>query len=179
MGLSSSKGHPKVTKVAPVPARGDVPALAALHRLPSVPGQPSPHIPPAGAPWGEPIFYLELPPLRETWYGRASAGEGVTAGMPWARGVTGAVGLLADVWGGCGGVLFCILSFLPFLPFPGGFSFGKTHFPPSTALESVSLSRAQIPAPCSLISHPLETAQLPSITLAPTCVQTSPCPATL
>ncbi|XP_068874662.1 factor associated with metabolism and energy isoform X1 [Aphelocoma coerulescens] len=74
MGLSSSKGHPKVTKVAPVPVRGDVPTLAALHRLPSMPGQPSTHIPPGGAPWGKPIFHLELPPLRETWYGRASAG---------------------------------------------------------------------------------------------------------
>ncbi|TRZ17001.1 hypothetical protein HGM15179_010095 [Zosterops borbonicus] len=64
MGLSPSKAHPKVTRVAPVPGQGDVPALTALHGLPGEPGQP----------WGKPIFHLELPPLRETWYGRASAG---------------------------------------------------------------------------------------------------------
>ncbi|XP_063255683.1 factor associated with metabolism and energy [Prinia subflava] len=64
MGLSPSKAHPRVTRVAPVPRQGDVPALSALHGLPGEPGQP----------WGKPIFHLELPPLRETWYGRASAG---------------------------------------------------------------------------------------------------------
>ncbi|RLV98317.1 hypothetical protein DV515_00010901 [Chloebia gouldiae] len=64
MGLSSSKAQPRVTRVAPVPSQGDVPALAALQGLPREPGQP----------WGKPIFHLELPPLRETWYGRASAG---------------------------------------------------------------------------------------------------------
>ncbi|XP_068048188.1 factor associated with metabolism and energy isoform X1 [Anomalospiza imberbis] len=66
MGLSSSKAQPRVTRVAPVPTQGDVPALAALQGLPREPGQPT--------PWGKPIFHLELPPLRETWYGRASAG---------------------------------------------------------------------------------------------------------
>ncbi|XP_015485099.1 uncharacterized protein CCDC198 [Parus major] len=64
MGLSSSKAQPKVTRVAPGPALG---------ALPREPGQPSPQSP-AGTPWGKPIFHLELPPLRETWYGRASAG---------------------------------------------------------------------------------------------------------
>ncbi|XP_062351445.1 factor associated with metabolism and energy [Cinclus cinclus] len=67
MGLSSSKAHPKVTRVAPVPTRGDVPILSVLQGLPRNPGQPSPHP-------TVPIFQLELPPLRETWYGRASAG---------------------------------------------------------------------------------------------------------
>ncbi|XP_041333110.1 uncharacterized protein CCDC198 [Pyrgilauda ruficollis] len=66
MGLSSSKARPRVTRVAPVSPRGDVPPLAALQELPGEPGQP-----PA---WGKPKFQLELPPLRETWYGRASAG---------------------------------------------------------------------------------------------------------
>ncbi|KAM6205388.1 factor associated with metabolism and energy [Sarcoramphus papa] len=73
MGLSSSKAHPKVTKVAPMRAGEDLPALAALYRLPGVPGEPSLH-PPAAAAWGKPTFHQELPPLRETWYGRASAG---------------------------------------------------------------------------------------------------------
>ncbi|XP_037994804.1 uncharacterized protein CCDC198 isoform X2 [Motacilla alba alba] len=62
MGLSSSKAQPRVTRVAPVPSQGDV----TLQGLSREPGQPS--------AWGKPIFHLELPPLRETWYGRASAG---------------------------------------------------------------------------------------------------------
>ncbi|KAF1470155.1 hypothetical protein FQV08_0013572, partial [Pygoscelis antarcticus] len=73
MGLSSSKTHPKVTKVAPMRAREDLPALAAPYRLPGVPGEPSLH-PPAVAEWGKSTFHQQLPPLRETWYGRASAG---------------------------------------------------------------------------------------------------------
>ncbi|XP_017687248.1 PREDICTED: uncharacterized protein C14orf105 homolog [Lepidothrix coronata] len=73
MGLSSSKAHPKVTKVAPMRSAEDLPSLSALHRLPSVPGQPSLH-PSDMEKWGKPIFHLELPPLRETWYGRASSG---------------------------------------------------------------------------------------------------------
>ncbi|XP_009470956.1 PREDICTED: uncharacterized protein C14orf105 homolog [Nipponia nippon] len=73
MGLSSSKAHPKVTKVAPMHAREDLPALAALHQLPGMLGEPSLH-PPATAEWGKPTFHQQLPPLRETWYGRASAG---------------------------------------------------------------------------------------------------------
>ncbi|XP_005047810.1 PREDICTED: uncharacterized protein C14orf105 homolog [Ficedula albicollis] len=67
MGLSSSKAQPKVTRVAPVPTRGAVPTLRALQGLPREPGEPSPHPP-------VPSFHLELPPLRETRYGRASAG---------------------------------------------------------------------------------------------------------
>ncbi|XP_009956931.1 PREDICTED: uncharacterized protein C14orf105 homolog [Leptosomus discolor] len=73
MGLSSSKTHPKVTKVAPMPVGEDLPALTTSYRLPSVPGQPSLH-PAAAAEWGKPTFHQQLPPLRETWYGRASAG---------------------------------------------------------------------------------------------------------
>nr|XP_054491383.1 uncharacterized protein CCDC198 [Agelaius phoeniceus] len=62
MGLSSSR----VPRVAPVPAQGDGPALRALQGLPTEPGR---------APaWAQPILQLELPPLRETRYGRASAG---------------------------------------------------------------------------------------------------------
>ncbi|XP_071282090.1 factor associated with metabolism and energy [Agelaius tricolor] len=62
MGLSSSR----VPRVAPVPAQGDGPALGALQGLPTEPGR---------APaWAQPILQLELPPLRETRYGRASAG---------------------------------------------------------------------------------------------------------
>ncbi|XP_027659322.1 uncharacterized protein CCDC198 isoform X2 [Falco rusticolus] len=73
MGLSSSKAHPKVTKVAPMGAGEDMPALATPYQLPGVLGQPSLH-PPAAAKWGKPTFHQELPPLRETWYGRASTG---------------------------------------------------------------------------------------------------------
>lgn len=68
MGLSSSKTHPKVTKVAPMRAREDLPALTTPYQLPGV------H--PPAAEWGKSTFYGELPPLRETWYGRASAGKG-------------------------------------------------------------------------------------------------------
>ncbi|XP_009892219.1 PREDICTED: uncharacterized protein C14orf105 homolog [Charadrius vociferus] len=70
MGLSSSKAHPKVTKVAPMRAGEDLPALATPYRLLGVPGQPSLHPP----QWGNPTLHRQLPPLRETWYGRASAG---------------------------------------------------------------------------------------------------------
>ncbi|XP_068256081.1 factor associated with metabolism and energy [Nyctibius grandis] len=73
MGLSSSKAHTKVTKVAPMGTREDLPALTTLYQLPSMPGEPSLH-PPATAEWGKPTFHRQLPPLRETWYGRASAG---------------------------------------------------------------------------------------------------------
>ncbi|XP_069713009.1 factor associated with metabolism and energy [Phaenicophaeus curvirostris] len=67
MGLSSSKTHPKVTKVAPMHAREDIPAL------PRVPGELSLHLPTA-VEWGKPTLHQQLPPLRDTWYGRASAG---------------------------------------------------------------------------------------------------------
>ncbi|CAN0119276.1 unnamed protein product [Bubo scandiacus] len=73
MGLSSSKAHPKVTKVAPMRVGEDLPTLAAPYRLPGVLGEPSLHSP-ATAEWGKPTFHWELPPLRETWYGRAAAG---------------------------------------------------------------------------------------------------------
>ncbi|KAM6311818.1 factor associated with metabolism and energy [Aegotheles albertisi] len=73
MGLSSSKTHPKVTKVAPMRTGEDLPALAAPRWLPSVPGEHRLH-PPTIEEWGKPTFHQQLPPLRETWYGRASAG---------------------------------------------------------------------------------------------------------
>lgn len=73
-------------------------------------------------------------------------------------------------------MLFCTSSFVSFLPFPGCFNFGKTLFfppPPSTVLERVWPSRAQIPAPCC---HQPPLRKEPSVTLAPTCVQKSLCP---
>ncbi|KAM6444937.1 factor associated with metabolism and energy [Rhynochetos jubatus] len=73
MGLSSSKAHPKVTKVAPMRAGEDLPAVITPHQLPGVLGEPSLHLPTTSA-WGNPTFHRQLPPLRETWYGRASAG---------------------------------------------------------------------------------------------------------
>ncbi|XP_010147632.1 PREDICTED: uncharacterized protein C14orf105 homolog [Eurypyga helias] len=81
MGLSSSKAHPKVTKVAPMHAREDLPALTTPYRLPGVLGEPSLH-PPATSEWRNPIFHQQLPPLRETWYGRASAGSLAFNTMP-------------------------------------------------------------------------------------------------
>ncbi|KFQ59118.1 Uncharacterized protein C14orf105, partial [Pelecanus crispus] len=73
MGLGSSKVHPKVTKVAPMHGGEDLPALTTPFWLSSLPGEPSLH-PPAAAEWGKPTFHWQLPPLRETWYGRASSG---------------------------------------------------------------------------------------------------------
>ncbi|KFP18789.1 Uncharacterized protein C14orf105, partial [Egretta garzetta] len=73
MGLSSSKAHPRVTKVAPMLAKEALPALTAPYRLPGTPGEPSLHTS-AMAEWGIPTFHRQLPPLRETWYGRASSG---------------------------------------------------------------------------------------------------------
>ncbi|XP_064008775.1 factor associated with metabolism and energy [Pogoniulus pusillus] len=73
MGLSSSKGHPKVTKVAPMCAREDLPALTTPCQLLGVPAQPSLHLP-ATAEWGKHTLHQRLPPLRETWYGRTSEG---------------------------------------------------------------------------------------------------------
>ncbi|XP_032865716.2 uncharacterized protein CCDC198 [Tyto alba] len=73
MGLSSSKAHPKVTQVAPLRAGEELPTLTTLYQLPGVLGEPGPH-PPATSEWRKPTFHRELPPLRETWYGRVSAG---------------------------------------------------------------------------------------------------------
>ncbi|KFV74771.1 Uncharacterized protein C14orf105, partial [Dryobates pubescens] len=73
MGLSSSKGHPKVTKVAPMCTREDLPVLTTLYQLPSVPGQPSLHLP-TTSEWGEHTLHWKLPPLRETWCGTAAEG---------------------------------------------------------------------------------------------------------
>uniref|UniRef100_A0A672TW37 Uncharacterized protein n=1 Tax=Strigops habroptila TaxID=2489341 RepID=A0A672TW37_STRHB len=74
MGLSSSKAHPKVTKVAPMYAGEDLPILTTPYWHPSMLGQPSLH-PLAAVKWGNPTIHKELPPLRETWYGQASAGK--------------------------------------------------------------------------------------------------------
>uniref|UniRef100_A0A8B9FKD9 Uncharacterized protein n=1 Tax=Amazona collaria TaxID=241587 RepID=A0A8B9FKD9_9PSIT len=71
MGLSSSKAHPKVTKVAPACAGEGLPVLTTPYWHPSMPGQPSLH-PLAAGKWGNPTVHMELPPLRETWYGRVS-----------------------------------------------------------------------------------------------------------
>ncbi|KAM9556518.1 factor associated with metabolism and energy isoform 2-T2 [Guaruba guarouba] len=73
MGLSSSKAHPKVTKVAPACAGEGLPVLTTPYWHPSMPGQPGLHLL-AEAKWGNPTVHQELPPLRETWYGRVSAG---------------------------------------------------------------------------------------------------------
>ncbi|KAM9015917.1 factor associated with metabolism and energy [Ara ararauna] len=73
MGLSSSKAHPKVTKVAPACAGEGLPVLTTPYWHPSMPGQPGLH-PLAEAKWGNPTVHQELLPLRETWYGRVSAG---------------------------------------------------------------------------------------------------------
>ncbi|XP_021256590.1 uncharacterized protein C14orf105 homolog isoform X2 [Numida meleagris] len=61
MGLSSSKAHPRVTRVAPM--------LSAEEVL----GEPGLH-PTATMEHGHPITHRQLPPLRQTGYGRASAG---------------------------------------------------------------------------------------------------------
>ncbi|XP_061212259.1 factor associated with metabolism and energy isoform X2 [Neopsephotus bourkii] len=73
MGLNSSKAHLKVTKVEPMRTGEDLPVLTIPYWHPSMPGQPSLH-PLAAEKWGNPTIHKELPPLRETWYGRASAG---------------------------------------------------------------------------------------------------------
>ncbi|XP_062474387.1 factor associated with metabolism and energy isoform X1 [Pezoporus occidentalis] len=73
MGLNSSKAHPKVTKVEPMRTGEDLPVLTTPYWHPSMPEQPSLH-PLAAAKWGNPTIHKELPPLRETWHGRASAG---------------------------------------------------------------------------------------------------------
>ncbi|XP_057229218.1 uncharacterized protein CCDC198 [Malurus melanocephalus] len=80
MGLSPSRAHPKVTKVAPVLVQEDVPALSA-------PGQPTLH-PPGVAQWGQPLFPLELPPLRDTGHGRASAGPLCLSAAPGEEGTS-------------------------------------------------------------------------------------------
>ncbi|XP_054256739.1 uncharacterized protein CCDC198 [Indicator indicator] len=81
MGLSSSKRHPKVTKVTPMRTREDLPALTTPCQLPSVPGQPSWHLP-ATSEWGEHSLHQKLPPLRETWYGRVSEGPLLSNTIP-------------------------------------------------------------------------------------------------
>ncbi|XP_040413758.1 uncharacterized protein CCDC198 [Cygnus olor] len=71
MGLSSSKAHPKVTRVAPMLSSEDLPAHPIPH--PAVLGGPILR-PPAVGEWGTPTFHGQLPPLRNTSYGRASTG---------------------------------------------------------------------------------------------------------
>uniref|UniRef100_A0A8B9D4G2 Coiled-coil domain containing 198 n=2 Tax=Anser cygnoides TaxID=8845 RepID=A0A8B9D4G2_ANSCY len=71
MGLSSSKAHPKVTRVAPMLSSEDLPARPIPH--PAVLGGPILRLPAVGE-WGTLAFHGQLPPLRNTSYGRASTG---------------------------------------------------------------------------------------------------------
>ncbi|XP_065604021.1 factor associated with metabolism and energy [Cyrtonyx montezumae] len=61
MGLSSSKSHPRVTQVAPMLSGEEVLGEPRLH-------------PAATTEQGHPITHGQLPPLRQTCYGRASTG---------------------------------------------------------------------------------------------------------
>lgn len=61
MGLSSSKTHPRVTQVAPMLSSEEVLGDPSLH-------------PTATMEHGHPIAHGQLPPLRQTGYGRASTG---------------------------------------------------------------------------------------------------------
>ncbi|XP_052552631.1 uncharacterized protein CCDC198 [Tympanuchus pallidicinctus] len=61
MGLSSSKTHPRVTQVAPMLSSEEVLGDPSLH-------------PTATTEHGHPITHGQLPPLRQTGYGRASTG---------------------------------------------------------------------------------------------------------
>uniref|UniRef100_A0A8C4JQH9 Uncharacterized protein n=1 Tax=Dromaius novaehollandiae TaxID=8790 RepID=A0A8C4JQH9_DRONO len=69
MGLSSSRTHRRVTKVAPARAGGDLPVLPYI---------PAPrrfsHAPQEAAEQEKAAFPRQLPPLRETGYGRPTAG---------------------------------------------------------------------------------------------------------
>ncbi|XP_072195270.1 factor associated with metabolism and energy [Excalfactoria chinensis] len=61
MGLSSSKTHPRVTQVVPMRSNEEVLGEPRLH-------------PTATTEHGHPITHGQLPPLRQTGYGRASTG---------------------------------------------------------------------------------------------------------
>uniref|UniRef100_A0A8V0Z020 Coiled-coil domain containing 198 n=2 Tax=Gallus gallus TaxID=9031 RepID=A0A8V0Z020_CHICK len=61
MGLSSSRTHPRVTQVAPMLSGEEVLGGPSLH-------------PTATTEHGHPITHGQLPPLRQTGYGRASTG---------------------------------------------------------------------------------------------------------
>ncbi|XP_015721372.1 uncharacterized protein CCDC198 isoform X1 [Coturnix japonica] len=61
MGLSSSKTHPRVTQVAPMRSNEEVMGEPSLH-------------PTATTEHGHPITHGQLPPLRQTGYGRPSTG---------------------------------------------------------------------------------------------------------
>lgn len=63
MGLSSSRTHPRVTQVAPMLSGEEVLGGPSLH-------------PTATTQHGHPITHGQLPPLRQTGYGRASTGMG-------------------------------------------------------------------------------------------------------
>lgn len=94
MGLSSSKAHPKVTRVAPMLSSEDLPAHPIPH--PGVLGGPILH-PRAVGEWGTPKFHGQLPPLRNTSYGRASAGKGqggVVLGLSQSNPITCTTGLV-------------------------------------------------------------------------------------
>lgn len=172
MGLSSTKAHPKVTKVAPMRAGEDLPTLAAQYQLSVVPGQPSLH-PPSAAAWRNPSFHQQLPPLRETWYGR-SAGKGViteglrSAGQRPPGPLPGAA--ICSLWHGVGGGL-CThhLASVTFCHFQDILALGKYFPPPKTVLESTAATRTQVSGSLLPSAASLQTATLPSIDLAPGC----------
>ncbi|XP_025060408.1 uncharacterized protein CCDC198 isoform X3 [Alligator sinensis] len=74
MGLSHSKTRPKVTKVAPVQTKEAVPASPCSATLSQFPGVLEERSLGSYAAMEErsPVFRRQLPPLRETWYGRCS-----------------------------------------------------------------------------------------------------------
>ena len=157
----------------------DLPALAALYRLPGVPGEPSLH-PPAAAEWGKPTFHQELPPLRETWYGRASAGKGVVNELLRSAGQrpTGhQLGLRVCLLP-CRvrvGVCTCRSASVGFCHFQDILAGGKLiFFPPQPVLESISVTRSQAPYPHQ--SSPWEQPHSPASTwhaATPACIRAS------
>nr|XP_060609618.1 uncharacterized protein CCDC198 isoform X2 [Anolis sagrei ordinatus] len=75
MGSSSSKGRRKVTKVAPVPSKGERLApqgTVAVYRFHNALQETNPNVF-ASSPGRNLILERQLPPLRETWQGRYPA----------------------------------------------------------------------------------------------------------
>ena len=124
----------------------DLPVLATPCQIPGVLGQPSPH-PPAMAEWGKPSWHQELPPLRETWYGRASAGKGVINKL-WQRPTGHQLGLGVCLLQSRVGVGLCMCHSVSvaFTHFQDILASGKLFFPRQPVLEIISVTRAQIPS---------------------------------
>uniref|UniRef100_A0A803SV58 Uncharacterized protein n=1 Tax=Anolis carolinensis TaxID=28377 RepID=A0A803SV58_ANOCA len=77
MGSSSSKGRRKVTKVAPVPSKGERLApqsTAAMYCFHNALQETNPNIF-ASSTGRNLILERQLPPLRETWQGRYPTGK--------------------------------------------------------------------------------------------------------